>query len=89
VAWCALRRSIVVRKPSGEVVGRGCREDCLFQAYELVSEHKVMQFRKDGFLVSVSAADVTEVRYHCPQCGMDQGSEGLCERCRASWLPNH
>ena len=79
--------SIVVRKPSGEVVGHRCRGDCLFQVYKKLAEHKTLPFGRDGFLVTVDAANMVEVRYRCPQCGEERGGEGLCERCRASWRP--
>jgi len=79
--------AVIVRKPSGEVVGHRCREDCLFQVYEKLGEHKTMQFGRDGFLVTVDAADVVEVRYRCPECGQEGANEGLCMRCRGRWLP--
>ena len=53
---------VIVRKPSGAVVAHDCKDGCLFQSYEKVAEHKTMQFGRNGFLVSVSAADATEVR---------------------------
>lgn len=52
---------IVVRKPSGVLAGHSCRDDCLFQNQQMVSEHKTIQFQRDGFVISVRAADVSEV----------------------------
>lgn len=79
--------NLIVRKPSGEIVGHPAKEDCVFQPHEKVSEHKTVQFQRDGFLVSVPAADVTEVQSKCPQCGARTALEGLCDACRQTWLP--
>jgi len=78
---------IILRKPSGEIVAHRCRKDCLFQAYEKLGEHKTRQFGQGGFVVTADAADVVAVRFRCPECGGEQESEGLCEKCRARWLP--
>ncbi len=74
--------TFIVRKPSGELVGHACKEDCLFQKGEKVSEHTMVQFQRGGFLVSVEAADVTEVGYRCPQCQKEVEIEGALR-----WVP--
>ena len=38
-------------------------------------------------VVTVAAADVTEVSFKCPQCGGESEVGGLCEGCRERWLP--
>lgn len=38
-----------------------------FPGLREVAEHKALQFGRDGFSVSVDAADVVEVRYQFPQ----------------------
>ena len=78
---------IIVRKASGEVVEHVCREDAVFYDHNKVAGLKTFQFQRDGFLVTVNAADVTEVSFQCPQCGCGTEIEGLCHRCRAGWLP--
>ena len=78
---------IIVRKPSGEVAQHACRDDTVFHAFEKVSELKTLQFKRDGFVVTVAAADVVEVSFKCPQCGGKSEVEGLCECCRERWLP--
>lgn len=78
---------IIVQKPSGEIVGHACKDDCVFHAFEKTAELKMVQFEKDGFVVSVAAADFTEVHFKCPQCGGKSEVEGLCEGCRERWLP--
>jgi hypothetical protein len=35
----------------------------------MAPELKTLQFKRDGFLVTVAAADVTEVSFRCPRCG--------------------
>ena len=76
-----------VRKPTGEIVGHVFRDDCLFRANEKVAEQNVLRFARDGFLITVEAADVVEVHYQCPQCYKRVGIEGLCDECRLKWLP--
>ena len=78
---------IIVQKPSGEVTQHACKDDCLFHAFEKVSELKTLQFKRDGFVVTVAAADVVEVSFKCPQCEGKSEVEGLCEGCRARWRP--
>ena len=78
---------IIVHKPSGEVTQHACKADTVFQAFEKVAELRTLQFKRDGFLVTVAAADVTEVHFKCPQCGGRSEIEGLCEGCRRRWLP--
>jgi hypothetical protein len=80
------QRSAVIAKSSGQIVGRRCRQDYLFQVFEKLGEHKALQFGRDGFLVTVDAADVVEVQYRCPQCGEEAG-DGIYGRRRARWLP--
>ena len=64
-----------------------CRNDTIFYKHDKVAELKALQFQRDGFLVTVHVPDLTEVRFQCPQCDCGMEIEGLCERCRASWLP--
>lgn len=59
---------VILRRPSGEVVEHVLREDCLFYEHNQVAELKIIQFRRDGWLLSVPAADITHVRFSCPQC---------------------
>ena len=48
---------------------------------------KTLQLKWDGFVVTVPAADVSEVSFKCPQCGGKSEVDGLCEGCRERWLP--
>jgi hypothetical protein len=79
--------SVTVRKPSGEVIAHTCKDDCLFQNRERVGEYRTIQFKRGDLILSVSALDVTEVRFRCPQCGANGEIEGLCDTCRKQWLP--
>jgi hypothetical protein len=78
---------IVVRRPNGRVLEHICRQDTMFYSHDKVAELKTVQFTRDGFLVTVNAADLVKVRFQCPQCGCRTEIEGLCDRCRESWLP--
>jgi hypothetical protein len=78
---------IIVRKPTGEVLEHSCRTDTVFQPHQIVAELRVVQFKQDGFVVTVNAGDVTEVSYRCPQCSRTTQVEGLCDECRRGWLP--
>ena len=78
---------IIVQKPSGEVTQDACKDDTLFHGFEKVSELKTLQFKRDGFVVTVAAADVVEVSFKCPECGGRSEIEGLCEGCWERWLP--
>jgi hypothetical protein len=59
----------------------------VFQPQQVVAELKVVQFKQDGFVVTVNAGDLVEVSYRCPQCGVTTPVEGLCDECRRGWLP--
>jgi hypothetical protein len=78
---------IIVRKPTSEVLEHACRADTVFQPHQVIAELKVVQFKHQGFVVTVNAGDVVEVSFRCPQCSRTTAVEGLCDECRRSWLP--
>lgn len=78
---------VLLRKPTGEVVEHVVRQDSTFYRHDQVAELRVVQFKKDGFLLTVTAADITEIRYACPECGCRVEIEGLCQACRQKWMP--
>jgi hypothetical protein len=80
---------IIVQKPSGEVTRHACKDDCVFHNHEKVSELKTPRFKRDGLVVSVSAAEVTGVQFKCPECGGKSEIDGLCDACREQWVPGN
>ena len=78
---------ILVRRSTGEVQEHTCRADTVFQPRQIAAELKVIQFKQNGFVVTVNAGDVVEVSYRCPQCSRTTAVEGLYDECWRGWLP--
>jgi len=78
---------IILRKPAGEIVAHWCWRDCLFQTYERLGEHKTLRIGQGGFVVTVDAAHVVEVRYRYPPVRERAGERGAVREVQGEVLP--